>query len=115
MSISGFETSYDISKAGKGPVVKKQDHVTVHATGTVKESGYRFWSTKDAGQHPFSYTAGIGQVITGWDQGLLGAHLGEERKLEIPAAEGYGEKGFPAWSIPGGATLVFDLEVLKID
>ena len=65
-------------------------------------------------QQPFSYTAGVGGVITGWDQGLLGAKLGEHRKLVIPADEGYGQSGFPAWGIPKGATLVFELEVLKI-
>ena len=51
-------------------------HVTVHATGVVKETGKRFWSTKDPGQQPFSYQAGVGQVIKGWDQGLLGMQIG---------------------------------------
>ena len=44
----------------------------------------------------------------------MGAKLGEHRKLVIPADEGYGQSGFPAWGIPKGATLVFELEVLKI-
>ena len=71
-------------------------------------------STKDPGQEPFTYQAGVGSVIVGWDQGLLGMQLGEERKLVIPAAEGYGERGFPAWGIPAGGTLEFTLEVLSI-
>ena len=55
------------------------------------------------------------QVITGWDQGLLGMQIGEERKLTIPADEGYGVAGFPAWGIPPNGTLEFTLEVLKIE
>lgn len=87
---------------------------TVHATGVVKETGKTFWSTKDAGQSPFTYQAGVGGVIPGWDQGCLGMALGEARELVIPAAEGYGAGGFPAWGIPPGATLNFTLECLKI-
>ena len=54
------------------------------------------------------------QVIKGWDQGLLGMKLGEERQVVIPGHEGYGDKGFPAWGIPPGGTLDFTLEVLAI-
>lgn len=54
------------------------------------------------------------QVITGWDQGCLGMAVGEERQLVIPAKEGYGAQGFPAWGIPPGGTLVFTLECLSI-
>ena len=59
--------------------------------------------------------AGVGQVIKGWDQGLLGMKLGEERQVVIPGHEGYGPAGFPAWGIPPGGTLDFTLEVLNID
>jgi FKBP-type peptidyl-prolyl cis-trans isomerase len=52
-----------------------------------------FWSTKDAGQQPFAYKAGVGGVIVGWDQGCLGMEIGEVRKLDIPYAEGYGAAG----------------------
>ena len=48
----------------------------MHATGVVKETGKTFWSTKDPDQEPFTYQAGVGQVITGWDQGILGMTLG---------------------------------------
>ena len=61
------------------------------------------------------YQAGVGGVITGWDQGLLGAAVGEVRKLDIPAEEGYGKGGFPAWGIPPGGTLNFTLECLKVE
>ena len=107
-------TVFNILKEGSGTEVKKGATVTVHATGVVKESGKKFWSTKDPGQEPFTYQAGVGQVIKGWDQGLLGMKLGESRQVIIPAAEGYGAAGFPAWGIPPGGTLDFTLEVLAI-
>ena len=113
--IERFKTTYKINKEGSGRSVEKGANVTVHATGVVKESGKQFWSTRDVGQEPFSYQAGVGQVITGWDQGLLGMKLGEERQLCIPADEGYGAKGFAAWGIPPGGTLLFTLEVLQIE
>ena len=115
-SIPGFKTTYSILKEGDGagPSVAKGSAVTVHATGVVVETGKKFWSTKDPGQQPFAYTAGVGMVITGWDQGLLGMRIGEERMVTIPADEGYGEGGFPQWGIPAGGTLEFTLEVLSI-
>jgi len=114
--IPGFETTFSILTSGddSGPKVAKGSSVTVHATGIVVETGKKFWSTKDPGQQPFSYVAGVGQVITGWDQGLLGMSVGEERLVVIPADEGYGQSGFPAWGIPAGGTLEFTLEVLSI-
>jgi peptidylprolyl isomerase len=57
----------------------------------VQESGKKFWSTKDPGQQPFSYQAGVGQVIKGWDQGLLGMRLGEER--QVTEAAPLGDRG----------------------
>eukprot|EP00416_Gambierdiscus_australes_P015090 CAMPEP_0171058520 /NCGR_PEP_ID=MMETSP0766_2-20121228/2543_1 /TAXON_ID=439317 /ORGANISM="Gambierdiscus australes, Strain CAWD 149" /LENGTH=117 /DNA_ID=CAMNT_0011513805 /DNA_START=50 /DNA_END=403 /DNA_ORIENTATION=+ len=112
--VPGYKTTKQTLQEGSGPSVKKNDKVTVHATGVVQQTGKKFWSTKDPGQQPFTYTAGVGQVITGWDQGLLGMKPGEHRKLVIPADEGYGEKGFPAWGIPPGGTLEFTLECLTI-
>ncbi|CAE8628856.1 unnamed protein product, partial [Polarella glacialis] len=113
--IPGMKTTYEVVSPGKeGKVVAKKSLVTVHATGVVKETGKKFWSTKDPGQEPFTYTAGVGEVITGWDKGCLGMQEGEERLLVIPAAEGYGAGGFPAWGIPPGGTLEFTLECLKI-
>ena len=80
-------TTYVIKKAGdpsKG-AISRGDTATVHATGVIKETGKKFWSTKDPGQQPFTYQAGVGGVIKGWDQGCLGMTVGEERELEIPA------------------------------
>ena len=58
-------TVYNILKEGSGAEVVKGSKVTVHATGVVKETGKKFWSTKDPGQQPFSYKAGVGEVIKG--------------------------------------------------
>merc|ERR1712166_1372942 len=114
--IAGFETTYSVLKPGdSSSAVTRGATVTVHATGVVVETGKQFWSTKDPGQQPFTYQAGVGQVITGWDQGLLGMTVGEQRLVTIPADEGYGADGFPAWGIPAGGTLEFTLEVLSIE
>eukprot|EP00929_Paragymnodinium_shiwhaense_P106455 TRINITY_DN7187_c1_g2_i1.p1 TRINITY_DN7187_c1_g2~~TRINITY_DN7187_c1_g2_i1.p1 ORF type:complete len:341 (+),score=86.59 TRINITY_DN7187_c1_g2_i1:101-1123(+) len=113
--IPGYKTTYKLVQPGKGGFrVVKGKTVTVHATGVVKETGKKFWSTKDPGQSPFEYKAGVGGVITGWDQGCLGMMVGEIRELLIPADEAYGSKGFPAWGIGPGSTLNFTLECLSI-
>jgi FKBP-type peptidyl-prolyl cis-trans isomerase len=65
------------------------------------------------GRAPFDFTLGGGQVIKGWDQGIKGMKEGGKRKLTIPASLGYGEQGSPP-KIPGGATLVFEVELLKV-
>merc|ERR1719420_1834369 len=112
--LPGYKTTYEQLKAGSGAQVSKGATVTVHATGIVKETGAKFWSTKDPGQQPFTYQAGVGKVITGWDQGCLGMQVGEERELLIPGHEAYGAAGFPAWGITPNATLNFTLECLSI-
>ncbi|KAB2075324.1 hypothetical protein ES319_A07G215200v1 [Gossypium barbadense] len=63
---------------------------------------------------PIEFELGSGQVIKGWDQGLLGMCVGEKRKLKIPAKLGYGDHGSPP-KIPGGATLVFDTELVAVN
>merc|ERR1712070_619017 len=68
MGVPGCKTTYRIMQNGRGGAkVKKGSSVVVHATGVVKETGKKFWSTKDRGQQPFGYKAGVGGVITGWD------------------------------------------------
>ena len=115
-AIQGLRTTRATVIAPKptAPTVAKGDTVTVHALGIVKETEKKFWSTKDEGQSPFTYQAGVGGVIRGWDMGLLGAGVGETRKLDIPADEGYGKRGFPAWGIPPDGGLFFEIEVLSI-
>ncbi|CAH2052358.1 unnamed protein product [Thlaspi arvense] len=63
---------------------------------------------------PIEFELGTGQVIPGWDQGLLGACVGEKRKLKIPSKLGYGDNGSPP-KIPGGATLIFDTELVAVN
>lgn len=116
LPVSGIKTKYAVvDAAAKGaPIVEKGDTVTVHATGIVQQGNKKFWSTRDQGQKPFTYQAGVGGVIKGWDRGLLGAAVGESRKLDIPAEEGYGARGFPAWGIPPNGALYFEITVIEI-
>lgn len=109
--VPGYKTTYEILQEGSGAGISAGQNATVHARGEIQ--GKKFWDTKDPGQQPFSYDAGVGGVITGWDQGCLGMKIGEIRKLEIPGDEGYGAGGFPAWGITPNATLNFTLERLK--
>merc|ERR1712110_149422 len=110
--VEGHDTTYEILQEGTGAGIAKGEKPTVHALGEI-EGGKKFWSTKDPGQKPFEYQAGVGGVITGWDQGCLGMKIGEVRELTIPGKEGYGANGFPAWGIPPNGTLNFTLKCLK--
>ncbi|XP_048567089.1 peptidyl-prolyl cis-trans isomerase FKBP15-2-like [Triticum urartu] len=90
----------------------KGDKIKVHYRGTLTD-GSLFDSSYDRGD-PFEFTLGNGQVIKGWDQGLLGMCIDEKRNLSITANMGYGERGSPP-KIPGGATLVFDTELIAVN
>jgi peptidylprolyl isomerase len=97
---------------GTGATPKPGDSVTVHYTGWLK-SGQKFDSSVDRGQ-PFVFPIGRGRVIKGWDEGVGSMRVGGKRKLIIPAHLGYGDRG-AGGVIPGGATLVFEVELLAID
>ncbi|KAI9256830.1 FK506-binding protein 2B [Helicostylum pulchrum] len=88
------------------------DQLSMHYTGTLFDTGAKFDSSLDRNQ-PLVFEIGQGRVIQGWEQGLLNMCVGEKRRLVIPPSLGYGDRG-AGNSIPGGATLVFDVELIDI-
>lgn len=92
---------------------QKGDSLHMHYRGTLKEGGSEFDNSYKRGQ-PLQFTLGVGQVIKGWDQGLLGICAGEKRKLVIPPHLAYGEMGSPP-SIPPDSTLIFEVEAVKVE
>jgi FKBP-type peptidyl-prolyl cis-trans isomerase FkpA len=106
-------------KAGTGEAVAAGKIAVVQYTGWLYEAsardnkGKQFDSSRTAGQ-PFRFPLGTGQVIKGWDQGVVGMKVGESRRLIIPADLAYGDSG-AGGVIPPGATLVFDIELVAIE
>jgi peptidylprolyl isomerase len=99
------------TKAGTGVAAKAGDRVTVHYTGKLT-NGKQFDSS--VGREPFTFILGAGEVIQGWDQGVQGMKATGKRQLTIPASLGYGARG-AGEDIPPNSTLMFDVELLKID
>lgn len=94
---------------------QKGQTVVVHYTGWLDDEGKpgkKFDSSVDRGQK-FSFTVGIGMVIKGWDEGILGMKVGEKRRLIIPSHLAYGAQGVRG-AIPPHATLIFDVELFEI-
>jgi FKBP-type peptidyl-prolyl cis-trans isomerase len=98
---------------GEGLEAEKFDILTVHYTGKL-EDGTVFDSSKNPGRDPFPVTIGIGQVIKGWDEGIVGMKVGGTRTLTIPPEMGYGARG-AGNVIPPNATLIFEVELLEVD
>ncbi len=94
---------------GTGPSPEKGGGVIVEYTGWLESNGKRFDSSF-SGPEPIEFAIGVGQVIPGWDEGLMSMKVGGKRQLTIPANLAYGQRGYPP-DIPAGATLVFDVEL----
>jgi FKBP-type peptidyl-prolyl cis-trans isomerase FkpA len=103
-------------RAGTGAEAQNGRRVTVNYTGwlysasAVDNKGSQFDTS--AGRGPFSFLLGAGQVIQGWDRGVIGMRVGGQRRLIIPPDLGYGSSG--SGPIPGNATLVFDVELVTV-
>jgi hypothetical protein len=106
---SGLE--YEDLVVGNGASPQAGQTVIVHYTGTL-ENGTKFDSSVDRGQ-PFRFNIGVGQVIKGWDEGVMSMKIGGKRKLIIPPQLGYGSRG--VGPIPPNSTLIFEVELLGIE
>ena len=102
--------SYKELNVGNGASPAPGRLVIVHYTGTL-ENGTRFDSSRDRGE-PFPFTIGVGQVIPGWDEGIMTMKVGGKRKLVIPPHLGYGTVA--SGVIPPNATLIFDVELIDV-
>lgn len=96
---------------GEGDQAKQGQTVTVNYTGTL-ENGDQFDTS--IGRAPFSFPLGAGRVIKGWDEGVVGMKVGGKRRLTIPPELGYGSRG-AGNVIPPNATLIFEIELLKVN
>tara|TARA_B110000014_G_C19922655_1_gene477320 strand:- start:53 stop:457 length:405 start_codon:yes stop_codon:yes gene_type:complete len=97
---------------GEGSVASKYSIVTVHYIGRL-ENGKIFDSSKQIGKEPIRFTLGAGQVIKGWDQGIIGMKVGGQRKLIIPPNLGYGDQYMGV--IPPHSTLIFNVELIEVE
>jgi peptidylprolyl isomerase len=97
-------------RAGTGAAAQTEQHVKVHYTGWLT-SGKKFDSS--VGGRPFELILGAGQVIKGWDEGIVGMKVGGKRQLRIPPDLAYGGAGYPP-VIPPNATLIFDVQLVSV-
>ncbi|EKE25413.1 MAG: FKBP-type peptidyl-prolyl cis-trans isomerase [uncultured bacterium] len=106
-----MELKIETTQEGTGErTIKKGDMISVHYTGKLT-NGTKFDSSLDRGK-PFEFQIGQGMVIQGWEEGFIGAKVGEKRTLTIPAEMGYGSRDMG--TIPANSTLIFDVEVMAI-
>jgi FKBP-type peptidyl-prolyl cis-trans isomerase len=98
-------------KVGDGKKVSGGDYITIHYSGTLTD-GTKFDSSFDRDE-PFKTRIGVGQVIEGWDMGVIGMKVGGKRKLTIPPQLAYGDRELGV--IPANSTLIFEVELIGID
>ena len=117
---SGVNSMQSIEiKPGTGEAITPGKIAVVQYTGWLYEAtakdnkGKEFDSSRNGGR-PFRFPVGTGQVIKGWDQGVVGMKVGESRRLIIPADLAYGDSG-AGGVIPPGATLVFDVDLVAVE
>ncbi len=103
--------SYVDLVVGNGPQPTAGKAVKVHYTGWL-ENGTKFDSSVDRGE-PFVFTVGVGEVIPGWDEGVMTMKVGGKRRLTVPSKLGYGAAG-AGGVIPPNATLIFEVELLDV-
>jgi peptidylprolyl isomerase len=99
--------------AGNGAEIKNGQQATVQYVGVLFKNGKEFDTSWGKGKQPFQFAIGGGQVIPGWDQGVLGMKVGERRRLTIPADLAYGAQGSPP-KIGPNEPLIFDIDLKKI-
>ena len=101
----------EVLHEGDGAVVKAGDTIVCNYLGQVWD-GTVFDNSFDRGS-PVDFGIGVGMVIAGWDQALVGQHVGSRVLISIPSDLAYGPRGIPQAGIPGGATLVFVVDILE--
>ena len=115
MDTTASGLQFEDTVAGTGAEAQRGNFVSVHYTGwlyTNGVAGAKFDSSKDRGD-PFQFSLGGGQVIKGWDEGVVGMKVGGTRRLVIPPALGYGARGAGGVIAPN-ATLLFEVDLLDV-
>jgi peptidylprolyl isomerase len=115
METTASGLSYEDTVVGTGPSPTRGQTCVMHYTGWLwvnGAKGAKFDSSLDRGQ-PFEFPIGMGRVIKGWDEGVASMRVGGKRTLLIPAQLGYGDRG-AGGKIPPGATLLFEVELLRV-
>ena len=115
MQTTSSGLQFEDTTEGTGDTAVSGQHVSVHYTGWLYNDGVKgakFDSSKDRGD-PFKFYLGAGQVIRGWDEGVVGMKVGGTRVLVIPPGLGYGERG-AGGVIPPNATLMFEVDLLDV-
>jgi peptidylprolyl isomerase len=99
-------------EVGKGAEATTGATISAHYVGVAWSTGEEFDASWNRGE-PLTFTVGVGQVIQGWDQGLLGMRVGGRRKIVIPPHLGYGDRG-AGGAIKGGETLIFVVDLVDV-